>query len=142
MTHVRRIAMFGVAGVAVALVLALGQVTRDDSATSQLAWAQVSSCGNAILEPGEQCDPPGSITCPGNLPCSSDCTCPPVPLDHFQCYEVKPAFFASTSVTVQDQFGTMTETVRQPHRICNPANKNGEGIIDPTDHLVGYQTKA
>src|SRR5262249_37759755 len=118
MTHIRRIAMFGVPGVAVALVL--GQLTRDDSATGQLARAQVSSCGNAILEPGEQCDPPGSLTCPGSLPCGPNCTCPQVTPDHFQCYEVKPGFFQVTSVAVQDQFGTMTETLRKPIRLCNP----------------------
>ena len=63
-------------------------------------------------------------------------------LDHFQCYEIKPSFFAQPSVTVQDQFGTMTETLRIPNRLCNPTDKNGEGITDPTDHLVGYRTKA
>src|SRR5262245_20920716 len=62
-------------------------------------------------------------------------------LDHFQCYEVKPGVFASTTVTVKDRFGTLAETLRFPHALCNPTNKNNEGIIDPTDHLVGYQTK-
>src|SRR5262245_50664091 len=48
------------------------------------AWAQASSCGNAIVEPPEQCDPPGNVgQCPGSpggsfLPCNLDCTCPPV----------------------------------------------------------------
>src|SRR4029077_1269780 len=73
-----------------------------------LAWAQASSCGNAILEPGEQCDPPGSISCPPGspagaiLPCNAECTCPPVaaPLDHFQCYAIKPRHVGQTDVTV------------------------------------------
>jgi len=109
---------------------------------SAVAWAQTaSSCGNAILDPGEQCDPPGSATCPSGFnACSATCTCQA--LDHFQCYEVKPGVFASTSVTVKDQFGTLVETLRFPHSLCNPTNKNGEGIVDPTDHLVGYQTKS
>src|SRR5262245_55694918 len=63
-------------------------------------------------------------------------------LDHFQCYEVKPGVFASTTVTVTDRFGTLTQTLRYPHSLCNPTNKNNEGIVDPTDHLVGYQTKS
>lgn len=63
-------------------------------------------------------------------------------LDHFQCYEVKPGVFPSTIVTVKDRFGTLTETLRFPHSLCNPTSKNNEGIVDPTDHLVGYQTKA
>jgi hypothetical protein len=137
----------------VALVSVIGLrflVGETQPPVSAVAWAQASSCGNAILEPGEQCDPPGSITCPPGspasafLPCNQDCTCPSqqAVLDHFQCYEIKPAFFAQPSVTVQDQFGTLTETLRLPNRLCNPTNKNGEGIVDPTDHLVGYRTKA
>ena len=62
-------------------------------------------------------------------------------LDHFQCYEVKPGVFPATSVTVTDQFGTLTEILKYPHSLCNPTSKNSEGIVDPTDHLVGYQTK-
>src|SRR5262245_46149415 len=104
-----------------------------------LAWAQVSSCGNAILEPGEQCEPPGSSSCPGLVTCNANCTCGP---DHFVCYEVKRIPFSDQNVTVQDQFGTMTEQVRFPRRLCNPTNKNQEGIIDPTDHLVAYGLKA
>jgi hypothetical protein len=63
-------------------------------------------------------------------------------LDHFQCYEIKPAFFSSAPVTVKDQFGTLTLTLKYPHRLCNPTNKNNEGIVDPTDHLVGYSAKS
>src|SRR5262249_10848710 len=37
-------------------------------------------------------------------------------------------------------FGTQSETLRYPHRLCAPADKNGEGIIDPVSHLVGYET--
>jgi hypothetical protein len=76
----------------------------------------------------------------GVLTCAA-CTPPTTPLDHFQCYEVKPAFFAGPTVTVQDQFGTLHETLRYPHRLCAAANKNGEGMQDPTHHLVGYRTK-
>jgi len=64
-----------------------------------------------------------------------------IPQDHFQCYEVKPAFFPPTTVTAQDQFGTQTLGLRFPHRMCAPANKNGEGIPDPTEHLTGYPAK-
>src|SRR6185369_1399596 len=67
--------------------------------------------------------------------------CPP-PIDHVQCYEAKPAAFALRNVTAQDQFGTLTLQIRFPHRLCAPANKNGEGILDPTEHLTGYKAKA
>ena len=149
MRNGQRWTLLAVLLVAVLGVAVLGRITDRGSSDGQLAWAQVaaSSCGNAIVEPGEQCDPPGSITCPAGspasafLPCSATCTCPATVLDHFQCYEVKPAFFSRLTVTVQDQFGTLTETLRYPHRLCAPANKNGEGIQDPTDHLAGYTTK-
>src|SRR5262249_4920552 len=64
------------------------------------------------------------------------------PLDHFECYELKPGFFVNQSATVQDQFGMVTEMVRFPHTLCNPTNKNGEGIHDSTDHLAGHLVKA
>src|SRR5262245_13269363 len=68
---------------------------------------------------------------------------PPLPpLDHFECYEIKPGFFVNTTATVQDQFGTMSEMIRFPHRLCNPTNKNNEGITDPADHLAGYVVNA
>jgi len=43
-------------------------------------------------------------------------------------------------VTEQDQFGTTPLTLRYPHRLCAPADKNDEGIVDPVPHLVGYET--
>lgn len=114
-----------------------------------VAWAQVSSCGNAILEPGEDCDPPGSLTCPSGspsgamLPCNADCTCPAAAaaLDHFQCYALKSRAFSPVSATIEDQFGTLEETIRGPIRLCAPSGKDGEGIVDPTDHLVAYEVK-
>src|SRR5262249_42388575 len=73
------------------------------------------SCGNGIIDPGEQCDPPGSITCPPGspagafLPCGPTCTCSPggALLDHYKCYKTvesgRPRF-ASRSVSLVDQF--------------------------------------
>jgi hypothetical protein len=99
-------------------------------------------CGDNTVSAGEDCDPPGSLTCPGSTACGVDCTCATAPPpDHFQCYEVKPSTFSTAPVTVTDQFGTLTGDLRFPHRLCNPTDKNGEGITDPTDHLVGYGAK-
>jgi hypothetical protein len=60
------------------------------------------------------------------------------PFDHYQCYEVKPANTPSVTLNVQDRFNTLTESIRFPHRLCAPADKNGIPIIDPVQHLVGY----
>ncbi len=60
------------------------------------------------------------------------------PFDHFQCYEIKPATTPATTVSVDDRFETVSETVRYPHRFCVPVDKNGEGIVDATQSLIGY----
>lgn len=61
-------------------------------------------------------------------------------LDHFQCYEVKPAFMQATSVTEVDRFASQLLTLRFPHRLCAPAAKNGGGILNEVDHLTGYSS--
>lgn len=61
--------------------------------------------------------------------------------DHEQCYEVKPASFPPLSVQAQDEFGTLNLSLRFPHRLCAPADKNNEGIQDPTEHLAGYPAR-
>src|SRR5262245_44688941 len=58
--------------------------------------------------------------------------------DHFQCYGIKPGALPPTTVTAQDQFGTHPLTLGFPQRLCAPADKNGGGILDPVQHLVGY----
>jgi len=62
---------------------------------------------------------------------------------HYQCFELKPTNFPSPPVTLVDQFGTTSGTVRAPDRLCNPANKNGEDPLAPADpnHLVGYELR-
>jgi hypothetical protein len=92
-----------------------------------------------------------SSSCNDGDPCTDDSCLPQIGCvhapstgtqctDHFQCYEVKPAQFTQVNVTQVDRFGSQPETVRYPHRLCAPANKNGEGIHDPVQHLVGYET--
>src|SRR5215470_16988054 len=62
--------------------------STSSSSTTTTSTSSTSSttlrCGNGVIDPGEQCDPPGSITCPPGsaggafLPCNPDCTCPSV----------------------------------------------------------------
>jgi hypothetical protein len=48
--------------------------------------------------------------------------------------------FQSRDVTVEDQFMEGVTKAVRPMRLCNPADKNGEGVDDPTAHLMCYQT--
>jgi hypothetical protein len=41
-------------------------------------------------------------------------------------------------VAVTDQFESESITAVRPTRLCNPADKNGSGIMDPTAHLMCY----
>jgi hypothetical protein len=82
-------------------------------------------------------------------------------LDHFKCYKAgakdggdnhgggNHGYFDSqgrsddhsskTVVTLKDQFGTSTVVVGAPSLLCNPVDKNGEGIVTPAAHLVGFK---
>jgi len=59
-------------------------------------------------------------------------------LDHFQCYEAvgKPV---KKIVSLKDQFLSAEEAkVGKPAFFCNPVDKNGEGILNPEQHLTCY----
>jgi hypothetical protein len=64
-----------------------------------------------------------------------------IPGDHFKCYKTRAEPFAQRSVSLVDQFTASTATVIRPDRLCNPADKNGEGITDPTAHLMCYRIR-
>jgi hypothetical protein len=70
---------------------------------------------------------------------------PPQPVnpevDHLKCYNVRAARFLTSGVQVQDQFGTLSIDVRKPSSLCVPANKNGEGILNPAAHLLCYRVR-
>jgi hypothetical protein len=87
------------------------------------------------------------------VPTAKDLTIqPPAPdplanaVDHYECYTVRvtpgtPRFpAAGVFVTVTDQFLAQPKTLRlkRPRRLCNPVDKNGEGIKNPTAHLMCY----
>jgi hypothetical protein len=61
--------------------------------------------------------------------------------EHFQCYEIKPAAMPPTTVTETDAFGSRSVSLRYAHRFCVPSDKNEESIVDPEQHLVGYETR-
>ena len=63
-------------------------------------------------------------------------------LDHFKCYKAK-GDLVNVIVNLQDQFGLEPLVlVGHPKLFCNPVDKNGEGIKDPTAHLTCYKIVA
>jgi len=45
----------------------------------------------------------------------------------------------SRDVSLVDQFESTTPTVVKPEYLCTPVDKNGEGIVDPVNHLTCYR---
>jgi hypothetical protein len=87
---------------------------------------QFGDQGLIVLQPRELCLPTEKRITPG-IPS----------IDHFKCYE---AVGDSLDVAIDwaDQFQGIGVTLREPFLHCNPADKNGEGIQNPNDHLVCY----
>ena len=66
--------------------------------------------------------------------------------NHYLCRQVKdlktPAkFVAVAGVTVVDQTGADTCELKKPFLLCDPVDKNGGGVSDPTAHLCCYKAK-
>jgi hypothetical protein len=64
----------------------------------------------------------------------------PMPSDHYKCYKLRQGRnrFHPGPVSLIDRFGAIANVVEEPERLCNPVDKNGEGIDDPTAHLMCY----
>lgn len=60
---------------------------------------------------------------------------------HFECYNVKEYYPSKEEpeVKLADQFANVKTRVGRITKICTPVDKNGEGIPDPTLHLVCYK---
>jgi len=63
----------------------------------------------------------------------------PFGVDHFKCYKVGRTQFRAFGIKVDDQFGTSTVDIKRPTHVCVPADKNGEGVPDPTQNLTCYK---
>lgn len=63
--------------------------------------------------------------------------------EHFTCYRIDPhGGFKPRDVKLEDQFAAYRGRVIRPIMLCNPVDKNGEGIKDKDRHLVCYEIKA
>jgi penicillin amidase len=62
--------------------------------------------------------------------------------DHFKCYKVaRPQSPDPGLVTLADGFETRLTRVLRLDSICNPVDKNGEGISDPMRRLACYKVR-
>lgn len=62
--------------------------------------------------------------------------------NHFKCYQVLDwTEFDRRKVELRDQFGASVAYVVEPRLLCNPVDKNGEGIPKKESHLVCYEIK-
>jgi hypothetical protein len=61
-----------------------------------------------------------------------------LPLDHYACYAAKFNAFKPRPVRLENQFGRATARVLRPIRICAPAQKNAEPMLNRIAHLVCY----
>ena len=61
-------------------------------------------------------------------------------MNHFQCYEVKPAAFARRNASVEDRYVDGPVNLRSPNRLCAPVDKNDEDPTAPQDpdHLMSF----
>jgi hypothetical protein len=117
----------------------------------------------------EFCPGAADVACPGDAleldgtscndgdPCTQSTTCssgscqgglPDLCVDHFKCYkakDLKQPKFAATTVTLADQFGVIHDDdqfeLKKPFLVCNPADKDSEGVNNPNDHLTCYKVK-
>jgi len=62
---------------------------------------------------------------------------------HFKCYQVvkETPVFEELNVFLSDQFEDKDTTVKVPTLVCNPVDKDGEGINNPDFHLTCYKIK-
>jgi hypothetical protein len=62
-------------------------------------------------------------------------------LDHYTCYPAIGSKFTEKVVKLSDQFETKDTRVLAPTGLCAPTDKNGEGIVDRTAHLVCHNIR-
>jgi len=105
----------------------LAQSTNATGLIEQVIGYDIAECDNGVLLSG------GFQT--GSIPVAA-------PVTHFSCYEVtqgglKPKIQLASLV---DRFGSYTPLLTQVHRICLPADKNGEDPSAPANpnHEAAY----
>jgi hypothetical protein len=79
------------------------------------------------------------------VPAEKDLVPSDLNINHFKCYKVRktrgtPAF-TPRDVNVVDQFEQKMVSAFKPALLCNPVNKNGEGMPFAENHLTCFKIK-
>jgi uncharacterized repeat protein (TIGR01451 family) len=117
--------------------LAAGTSSTIDIVVTVNATA-VSPLGNTATITGAETDPD-----PNNDSATAETTISSPELDHFKCYTSKQVErkFDPLQVILTDQFNEERVKVVRPQDFCNPADKDGSGISNPTAHLGCYKIR-
>ena len=93
----------------------------------QILGYKIAFCDNGLTSGGFQ-------TAAGQLA---------APLQHYDCYQTPRGGIPLQPVTLVDRFGTMTATLTDIHRLCAPADKNGEnpGAENDPLHYTAFTIK-
>jgi hypothetical protein len=77
------------------------------------------------------------------VPSEADGVASALGIDHFDCYRAARATprLSPRAVTLVDQWGTRSPLLVRADTVCPPADKNGEGIKDPTVSLACYRMR-
>lgn len=76
------------------------------------------------------------------LPATKNLIASPLAVDRFKCYRVvqdDAHQFPPRNVSLTDQFETKTHKVIKPFLLCNPADVEGQGELNPSCHLTCYK---
>jgi len=62
-------------------------------------------------------------------------------VDHYKCYKVRVIDDQQIreAVSLEDQFQAGMFDPKRPKMLCNPVDKNGEGVNNPDNHLMCYE---
>jgi uncharacterized repeat protein (TIGR01451 family) len=119
----------------------LGPLAPGASATIQIVVTvdptAVSPLSDTATVTGVETDPLAA----NNSATAETTISPPTALDHFKCYKTRQVGtkFDPRRVVLTDQFTTERVNVVRPEAFCNPVDKDGSGINDPSAHLACYK---